>query len=309
MTDAEVQSPEEGELSVEELMILAAGQTSGKLPFLVEKVGGFVGEVGPILTEFVGRPVIAELETTGSVPIGEALAQLGESGTYLMSFCKEWDGELLIWCETALLGQLVDTLLGTGSEKEAGQERTFTRLEARIIRQLGAKVLAQFGSALSEVRELEFSVTGLEEPNSESHEWGDDKDCFVINLLISKEDTSGRLVMVLPFSTFDTDHEKLASEPEAPPENRSETWHLEMSETLSHTGVKLKAVLGSTQVPLSSALSWREGSTLTLGSGSSAEVQVFCGDHSVFKAVPGRRTSGALALRITSDVELERIAE
>ncbi len=309
MTEADTQNSKEDELSVEELMILAAGQSSRSLPFLETKVGNFVDEVDAALTDFVGRPVTTELEGSETLTIGDALSRLDESGTYLMSFSKEWDGELLIWCETDLLGQLVDTLLGTDSQKEAGPDRTFTRLEARIIRQLGGRVLAQFGSALSEVRELEFDVTGLEEPSTESHEWGAEKDCFVINLLISKEEVSGKMVLVLPFSTFAVDHEKLASEPEAPPEDRTETWRTEMSETLAHSGVKLKAVLGSTHVPLSNALSWREGSTLRLRSGSSAEVQVLCGDHSVFKAVPGRRTSGALALRITSDVELERIAE
>lgn len=309
MTEAAQQSPASDDISVEELMIRAAESASASLPLLEANSTHFIEAIGPKISEFVGAPVTVELGQMQYTTCGETLGQLGDGGTFIRAVGSPWNGALLLWCETSLIGRLVDTLLGSNVAPAKDKERTFTRLETRLVRQIGQTILDQFANALSDIRRLDFRIAGLDAPDAEAPEWASALKCFAIRAVITQGEVTGQFVLLLPFPTFADDYEALASMPETQQDAPVGTWRSEMSRVLTRTGVRLTAVLGDTRVPLSEALSWREGSTVHFGAGSSDAVRVTCGDHTVFNAIPGRRSNGALALRITSDVEIERIAQ
>ena len=309
MNDEATTSGDTNDVLVEELMIRAAGASGASLPLLDSILNEFVASIGPDLTQFLEAPVSAEFKRLTYTTCDKALEQIGEDGIFVKANVQPFPNPVMLWFDSLLLGRLVDALLGSTASEASDGPRTFTRLEKHLIDQLAARLLGLLASSYAAVRRIEMATAGLERPTSESADWNGSEKCVSIHTKVSKEKVSGAMVVLLPFPIFADDFDQLSAQPEAPTEPGIGSWRHEMSEALGRTGLKLKAVLGDTSVPLSEALSWREGSVVRLETEVSEDVRVICGDHTVFQAVPGRRDNGVLALRITSDVEMTRIEE
>ena len=309
MNDASTTPGDADETLVEELMIRAAAASGAALPLLESILREFVASIGPDLTQFLEAPVSAEFEQLKYTTCDEALEQIGEDGIFVQANVQPFANPLVLWFDALLLGRLIDALLGSTASEASERPRTFTRLERHLIDQLAARLLGLFSSSYAAVRSVNAATARLERPTLEDADWNGSEKCVSIYTTVSKEEISGTVVMLLPFPIFADDYEQLLMEPEAPPEPALGGWRHEMSRALGRTGLKLKAVLGDTSVPLVEALSWREGSIVRLETEATEDVRVICGDHTIFQAVPGRRDNGVLALRITSDVEMTRIKE
>ncbi len=309
MNDAATAPGNANNILVEELMIRAAGASGASLPLLDSILNEFVASIGPDLTQFLEAPVSAEFERLIYTACDEALEQIGEDGIFVKANVQPFANPLVLWFDSLLLGRLVDALLGSTASEASDGPRTFTRLEKHLIDQLAARLLGLFASSYAGVRKIGIATAGMKRPSSEDPDWIGAEKCVSIHATVSEEETSGSVVVLLPFPIFADDFDQLSVQPEAPTEPGIGSWQHEMSQALGRTGLKLKAVLGDTSVPLSEALSWREGSVVRLETEASEDVRVICGDHTVFQAVPGRRDNGVLALRITSDVEMTRIEE
>lgn len=297
------------DIHVEELMIRAASASSTSLPLLESILEEFVASIGPDLTQFLEAPVFAEFERLNYTTCDEALEQISEDGLFVKANVQPLANPMVLCFDSLLLGRLVDALLGSTASEASEGSRMFTRLEKHLIEQLAARLLKLFASSYAGVRKIGIATAGMKRPSSEDPDWFGAEKCVSIHTTISVEKISGRVVFILPFPIFGDDFDQLSAQPEAPFEPGIGSWRHEMSKALGRTGLKLKAVLGDASVPLSEALSWREGSVVRLETEASEDVRVICGDHTVFEAIPGRRDNGVLALRITSDVEMTRIEE
>lgn len=309
MSDTATKPDDAEDIHVEELMIRAAAASSVSLPLLEALSKDFVASIGPELTQLLETPVSAEFERVKYITCDEALELIGEDGIFVQATVQPCATQVVLWFDGSLLGRLVDALLGSTPSEASDGPRKFTRLEKHLIDQLAARLLGLFASSYAGIRKIDIVTAGMERPCSKDPNWTGAEKCVSIHAAISQEEIAGSAVMLLPFPIYADDYDRLSTEPEAPPTPGLGGWRHEMSKALGRTDLKLRAVLGDTSVPLSEALSWREGSIVRLKTEASEDVRVICGDHTVFQAVPGRRDNGVLALRITSDVEMTRIEE
>ena len=226
----------------------------------------------------------------------------------MLADAPEWSGPILLWIETPLLISIIDSLMGSKAGSADGGSRAFTRLEKHIIRQIGAKILDGFSRAYSDVRHITFDVREVSDDLEETGPWQEDGECFTLRGKLSHSESAREFLLSLPFGVFKPDHEELAKHHEAHNSIPTGGWREELSHALAHTGVELVAVLKDDTVALAEALKWKAGDTLNFEIDPAGPLRVTCDERPFFRAVAGRRENGFVALRVTSDIELERTA-
>ena len=292
--------------AVEEMMIRAAQCGPTRFVRLEEIMADFVGALGAVLSEFSGASIAADIEAIDYETVAAVRSRIGQSGTRILAETPEWNGSILLWLENPVLTTILSTLMGVKTESGSGDSRTFTRLENRIIRKIGTEILAAFSLAARGFRELRFCVTALEEDPEESEAWQDDADCIVLSVTLAHGELTAKMLLAVPFRILEPDWEILAKPVAASTAPPMGGWRDEITNVLTHAGVELVAVLKDGTVSLSEALQWKAGQTLGLEIDPNGPLRVACDDRWLFSAVAGRRKNGAVALRITSDVNIER---
>ena len=116
---------------------------------------------------------------------------------------------------------------------------------------------------------------------------------------------TGAMTLVLPEDILLEDRDLIATVPETDSGADGE-WRSELSHLLRQADVTLTAVLAQTQISLAEAMGWQPGKTIALGIDTTRELDVLCEGRPAFRAVAGHRDSGAIALRLTPEVDMER---
>ena len=285
---------------VEELMIRAAAAAPHRLHRFEALMEEFVFALGPVLTGFIAAPVEVTLEEITYPDTTEALAMAGDTGVSLAADVDPWQAPLNLWIERPVLTGLLAALVGATPEDG---DRAFSRLEQGIVRRIGQTVLDRFAGALAPVRMLSPHVTALEAP-----EWDEGTGTIAVRLKLTHGETAGTLLLIIPFAAFVADREALSQQLALPAVHQGGEARAEMASNLTRAGIGLTAVLGEGRVPLGAALAWKPGDLIDFNIDPGAPLEVACGEQILFRAVAGRRETGAVALRITSEVELERFA-
>ena len=149
------------------------------------------------------------------------MEQIGEDGIFVKANVQPFANPLVLWFDSLLLGRLVDALLGSTASEASDGPRTFTRLEKHLIDQLAARLLGLFASSYAGVRKIGIATAGMKRPSSEDPDWIGAEKCVSIHATVSEEETSGSVVVLLPFPIFADDFDQLSVQPEAQRTQRS----------------------------------------------------------------------------------------
>ncbi len=298
MTDAQVDA-------VEDLIIAASGGGPARLSYLELLAGGFAEELGADLSSHLRAEVAAEPGGIDYRPGAELHGELSGTVVRLTAELPPWPGKIILAFERRVMLAMVNAFLGLNAPPAENDERAFTRLEARLVRQIAETVLKRFAAHLGALRTLSVRSVEIEELGEEAPLWAQAERCFTLKSELSLLECTGAMTLALPEDNLAEDRDLIAVVPE-PDSALDGEWRSELSHLLQQADVTLTAVLAETQITLADAMGWQPGKTIALGIDTSRELEVLCEGRPAFRAVAGHRDSGAIALRLTTEVNMER---
>lgn len=302
MTDTQAEPASDG---VEELIITASGGGPARLSYL-ELLGGiFASELGGVLSTYLRAEVSAELEGFDYKSGAEMHAEFGETAMRLTAELPPWPGTVNLAFDRRLMLTMLNALLGLQSGPDENDERQLSRLETRLVHQIAQAILKSFTTHLAAIRPISVRNVEIEEVGEDTPPWAEAERCFTLKASATLLGCTGALTLVLPEDNLAEDRDLVAVVPE-PDGAADNEWRTELSHLLRKADVTLTAVLAEAQITLAETMSWQPGKTIALGIDTSRELTVFCEDRTAFRAVAGHRDTGAIALRLTTDVDMER---
>ncbi|MEM1064543.1 MAG: FliM/FliN family flagellar motor switch protein [Pseudomonadota bacterium] len=291
--------------AVEDEIIAASGGGPARLSYLELLAGAFAEELGADLSTYLRANVSAGFGGIEYRSGEEMHGELGDAMVRLTAELPPWPGKIVLAFERSVMLAMVNALLGQNTIEPVNDERPFTRLETRLVRQIAERVLTRFAAHLAAVRTLSVSSLEIDEVDEEAPPWASAERCFTLKSEFSLLDCTGAMTLILPEDNLADDHDLIAIVPEAAGGLDSE-WRSELSDLLRQADVTLTAVLAETKITLADAMQWQPGKAIALGIDTSRELDVLCEGRPAFRAVAGHRDNGAIALRLTTEVKLER---
>lgn len=302
MTDAQTDHAPE---AVEDLIISASGGGPARLSYLEALGGNFAADLGEVLSKYLRTVVTSELDSFDYRPGSEMHAALGDAAMRLTAELPPWPGQISLALDRRLILTMLNALLGLQAGPNENDDHQLSRLETRLVRQIVQSILKSLTIHLAAIRPILVRNVEIEEPGEDLPRWASAERCFTLKANVSLLGFTGALTLVLPEDILAEDRDLIAVVPK-PDGDQENEWRTELSHLLRKADVTLTAILAETQITLAEAMSWTSGKTLALGIDTSRELTVFCEGRKAFRAVAGHRDTGVIALRLTTDVDLER---
>lgn len=291
--------------AVEDLIIAASGGGPARLSYLEHLASGFAADLGSDLSNHLRAEVTAELGGFDYQPGADLHAGFGDTKMRLTAELAPWSGKVVSAFDRRLMMTMVNALLGLKDPPDESDERQLTRLETRLVCEITATILKRFVAHLEALRRLAVDQVAIEEVGEDPPSWAAAERCFVLNMELGLLGCTGAMTLVLPEDILLEDRDLIATVPETDSGADGE-WRSELSHLLRQADVTLTAVLAQTQISLAEAMGWQPGKTIALGIDTTRELDVLCEGRPAFRAVAGHRDSGAIALRLTTEVDMER---
>jgi len=291
--------------TVEDLIISASGGGPARLSYLEFLGSDFASELGEVLSKYLRAEVTSELDGFDYRPGAEIHAACGDTTMRLTAELPPWPGEISIGFDRRLILTMLNALLGQQAGPDENDDRQLSRLETRLIRQIAHSILNSLTSHLAAIRPISVRNVEISEVGEDLPRWATAERCFTLKANMTLLRCAGALTLVLPEDNLAEDRDLIAVVPE-PDGDQENEWRTELSHLLRKADVTLTAVLAEAQITLAEAMSWQPGKTIAVGIDTSRELTVFCEDKTAFRAVAGHRDTGAIALRLTTDVDMER---
>jgi flagellar motor switch protein FliM len=124
----------------------------------------------------------------------------------------------------------------------------------------------------------------------------------LVRLRIDMGDRSGRVEIMIPYSTLEPIRNLLLQSFMGEKFGRDTMWEGHLTRELYQTDIRLSAILGETTVSLEEMLNWKPGSTVVLNTRTEDLIEMRVGEHPMFMARTGQK-KGKIAVSIEEYID------
>lgn len=302
---------------IQEEIISTALRSYERLPLLEVVMDRVAQGLGPGLRGLLAVKADVALQSVEYVSCGEALSRAPDPGIIALAKATPWNGALAVSLEPDLLFAALEIMLGAPDTPEdiavprdpsiagahARPKRPFTMIEKRLGGSLVALALTEVERAFAPLEAVSCAPGAIESCPRDILLAPAAAGCVLVTFTITIHGCGGCLALIIPHRTLDNLRTVLSQPRTAGQLGDEFGWKNLLSETLTDTPVNLKAVLHERVFPLSEVLNWQPGQILKLGIDADHDVTLRCSGKDMFRAATGRRKNGAVALRVTAELD------
>ncbi|WP_439561832.1 flagellar motor switch protein FliM [Roseinatronobacter sp.] len=316
MTRAHPETASHGKTAkVQEEIIHAALHRYERLPVFEVIMARMAQALGPALRAALHTKVEVSLHAVEYLACGEALDQAPAPGLVAVVTAKPWSGVLAVTLEPALLFAALEVMLGApddgkvGAETKPGstlttwQPRAFTSIEKRLGGTLIGLVMHELATAFAPVDAVTFETGPIESGPHDIMLAPTASGCVRVMFGVNLDGCSGKLCLIVPHRTLDGLRTTLSKPCASGQLDEDPGWGALLSQSLNDTPVTLTAILHEHMLPLADVLDWQRGQVLDLGIDAAQDITVAVSGKDMFRAAIGRRKNGAVALRVTAQLD------
>ncbi len=303
--------------AIQEEIISTALRSYERLPLLEVVMDRVAQGLGPALRGLLAVKSDVVLHSVEYVSCGEALSRAPDPGIVALATAAPWNGPVAVTLEPDLLFAALEIMLGAPDTPEdiavprdpsiegaqAMPKRPFTVIEKRLGGSLVALALTEVERAFAPLEAVNFAPGPVESGPKDILLAPAAAGCALATFTIWMHGRGGCLAVIIPHKTLESLRTILAQPRTAGQLGDEFGWKNLLSETLTDTPVNLKAVLHERVFPLSEVLNWQPGKILKLGIDADQDVTIRCSGKDMFRAATGRRKNGAVALRVTAELD------
>ena len=303
--------------AIQEEIISTALRSYERLPLLEVVMDRVAQGLGPALRGLLAVKADVLLQSVEYLSCRDALSRAPDPGIVALVNATPWNGPMAVTLEPDLLFAALEIMLGAPDTPEgstathapadpvpaAKRVRPFTMIEKRLGQSLVALALGEVERAFAPLEKVNFIPDTVESGPRDILLAPAAAGCVLVSFAITIHGHGGRLALVIPHRTLDSLRSVLVQSRAAGQLGDELGWKNLMSQTLTDTPVTLKAVLHERGFPMAEVLNWQPGQILKLGIDADHEVTLRCSGRDMFRAATGRRKNGAVALRVTAELD------
>lgn len=281
-----------------------------RLPMLDVVFDRLVRLMSTSLRNLTSDNVEISLDHISSVRFGDYLNSIPLPAMLSIFKAEEWEDHGLLVVDSALIYSIVDVLLGgrRGTSALRVEGRPYTTIEQRLIERMVHVILNDLSSAFDPLSPVNFRLERIETNPRFATITQSSNAGVLVRLRIDMGDRSGRVEIMIPYSTLEPVRELLLQMFMGEKFGRDSIWETHLTKELHLTEVELQAVLGETTVSLHDLLNWEPGSLVMFDVQPEEQVELRVGDHAMFLGRTGQK-QGKMAVSIESDIEHEAVEE
>ena len=270
-----------------------------RLPMLEIVFDRLVRLMTTSLRNFTSDNVEVSLDNITSTRFGDYLNSVPLPAMLAVFKAEEWDNYGLLTVDSALIYSIVDVLLGgrRGTAAMRIEGRPYTTIERNLVERLVSVVLSDMNAAFEPLAKVNFRYERLETNPRFATIARPANAAVVARLRIDMDDRGGRLELLLPYATLEPVRELLLQMFMGEKFGRDSIWEGHLASELWLTDVDINAVLDEQMMTLEDVLNFKVGTRLVLNATPDSEVELRCGEHTLFTGRMGRR-SGHVAIRV-----------
>lgn len=275
-----------------------------RLPMLEVVFDRLVRLMSTSLRNFTSDNVEVSLDNIASIRFGDYLNSIPLPAMLSVFKAEEWDNFGLITVDSSLIYSIVDVLLGgrRGTAAMRIEGRPYTTIERSLVERMIHVMLQDLSAAFEPLSPVTMRFDRLETNPRFATISRPSNAAIVARLRIDMEDRGGRLELLLPYATLEPVRELLLQMFMGEKFGRDSIWETHLAEELWLTEVDLKAVVDEQIMPLYDVFELKVGSRLMLNATQSSEVQLQCGDVSMYTGKMGRK-GDSIAIQIGNRID------
>ncbi len=210
------------------------------------------------------------------------------------------DGTIVMELATNLGYAIIDRMLG-GAGSSLEKKREFSEIEISIIERIMTICVDMLREPWQNVVDVRPRLTRIETNPQFAQIISPQEMVAIVTMSVRIGDVDGLMNICLPFITLENVMDKLNTKYWfAALKEKDENSYKEAIEGLiSHSGIPIKARLGSTQLSVTEFVNLQKGDIIKLDADIGDELDVYVGNIKKFKALPGSANSN-YAVRVTS---------
>jgi len=264
-----------------------------RLPMLEVVYDRLVRLLTTSLRNFTSDNVEVSLDSITSTRFGDYLNSVPLPAMLGVFKAEEWDNYGLLTIDSALIYSIVDVLLGgrRGTAAMRIEGRPYTTIERNLVERLVTVVLADMNAAFEPLAKVLFKFERLETNPRFATIARPANAAVVARLRIDMDDRGGRLELLLPYATLEPVRELLLQMFMGEKFGRDSIWESHLASELWNTDVSIQAVLDEQRMTLQDVLEFKVGTRLMLNATPHSEVELRCGERTMFTGRMGRRGS------------------
>ena len=275
-----------------------------RLPMLEVVFDRMLRLMSTSLRNFTSDNVEVNLDQISSTRFGDYLNSIPLPAMLAVFKAEEWDNYGLIVVDSALIYSIVDVLLGgrRGTAAMRIEGRPYTTIERKLVERLVKVVLADMSAAFDPLSPVTFRFDRLETNPKFATIVRPSNAALLARLRIDMEDRGGRIELMVPYATLEPVREMLLQMFMGEKFGRDSIWESHLASQLWQTDLSIGAVLDEVTLSLRDVLEWKVGSRLMLDCPPDGEIELRCGEFSMFKGRMGR-SKGNIAVQISGEAK------
>lgn len=281
-----------------------------RLPMLDIVFDRLVRLLSTSLRNLTSDNVEISLDHISSVRFGDYLNSIPLPAMLSIFKAEEWDDHGLMVIDSALIYSIVDVLLGgrRGTSAMRVEGRPYTTIETKLIERMVHVVLNDLSSAFDPLSPVSFRLERIETNPRFATITQSNNAGVLVRIRIDMGDRSGRIEVMIPYSTLEPIRELLLQMFMGEKFGRDTIWETHLTKELFQTDIHLSAILGEATVTLDDLLNWEPGSTLMLNTRPDDLINLCVGDHPMFRAKIGQK-QGKIAVSVEDYIEPEEVED
>jgi len=270
-----------------------------RLPMLDVVFDRLVRLMSTSLRNLTSDNVEVSLDQISTVRFGDYLNSIPLPAMLSVFKAEEWDNNGLLVTDSALIYSIVDVLLGgrKGTPAIRIEGRPYTTIETKLVEKMVNVTLSDLSSAFDPLSPVSFGLDRMETNPRFATITQSGNACVLARLRVDMGERGGRVEILIPYATLEPIRELLLQMFMGEKFGRDSIWENHLTKELYKTDVYLQAILGEMTVPLGDLLNWKIGTTVMFPTNLDDELELRCGDASMFKGPAGQKQD-KLALRI-----------
>ncbi len=219
---------------------------------------------------------------------------------------EQWDNQLLVSIDSALIYCMMDVLLG-GRRSRAGRidGRAYTSIERKMTERLIKVILQDLSQSFDPLAQVDFTFDRLEVNPQFAAITRNTNAIIRVRIAIEVERRVGHAEIVIPYATLEPIRGKLVQMFMGEKFGHDTVWENHLTSQLMRSKLELVAVLQETQVPLGEVLNWEKGTSLKLRIDPGAPVMLLSKTTPLFAGHMGQRNDN-IAIKIDTDLEAKQ---
>lgn len=262
-----------------------------RLPMLEVVFDRLVRLLSTSLRNFTSENVEITLESFSSIRFGDYLNMIPLPAMINIFKARQWNDFALITTDSSLIYSIVDVLLGgrKGNALMRIEGRPYTTIERKLIERLVEVILVDLEKSFEPLCDINFDYDRLETNPIFAAIARPGNASIVARLRVDMDERGGKIEFLIPYSTVEPIRDLLLQTFMGEKFGQDSIWENHLANQLWSTDFTMDAILEDLEIPLSQALTLKEGSHIPLNVGPESKVTLKCSGRPLFSGYMGKK--------------------